>query len=243
MNKRSLVLIPGLNNTHAVFARLSRFLEDRADLTVHALNNPPLDTVEAIAKAHLADLPERFWLAGFSFGGYVALAILAAAPERVQGIALLCSAPGADSPAAQAKRLASIETAEQGRYLEMVQASAASAFHPDHLSDAALMDERMRMVGDYGAQRFIAHVRASMARPDRSALLTGDRPTLVVGGSHDPLFTPQALAYADGIPGAQRVTIAQASHLAPMEQPAALAQALLNWMNLPESGAGEQSMP
>jgi pimeloyl-ACP methyl ester carboxylesterase len=57
------------------------------------------------------------------------------------------------------------------------------------------------------------------------------------------LFTPQALAYADGIPGAQRVTIAQASHLAPMEQPAALAQALLNWMNLPESGAGEQSMP
>lgn len=231
MNNCSLVLVPGLNNTSAVFARLQAALGRHPGLAVQAVDNPPLETVEAIAAALLPALPNRFWVAGFSFGGYVAMALLAAAPERVQGIALICSTPGADSPAAAAKRLASIEAAEQGRYLEMVQSTTASAFHPDRLGDAVLTAERMRMVEVYGPQRFVAHVRATMARPDRSALLNGDRPTLVVGGSHDPLFTPQALSYADAIPGARRVTIADASHLVPMEQPAALAQALMAWMD------------
>jgi pimeloyl-ACP methyl ester carboxylesterase len=76
-----LVLVPGLNNTHAVFDGVVAALPPA--IHAHALDNPALDTVEAIAAAHLAALPARFWLAGFSFGGYVALAMLALAPERI----------------------------------------------------------------------------------------------------------------------------------------------------------------
>jgi len=89
-----LVLVPGLNNTHAVFDGVVKALP--AEVRAHAVNNPALDSVDAIAQALLPTLPNRFWLAGFSFGGYVALAILAAVPERVQGIAMLCTAPFAD---------------------------------------------------------------------------------------------------------------------------------------------------
>lgn len=223
-----LVLVPGLNNTAAVFDRL------RAQLPAHvpaqAVDNPALQSVEAIAQALLPVLPPRFWLVGFSFGGYVALALLAAAPERVAGLAMVCTAPGADPPEAAARRQAALQAVAEGRYFPMVESQAAAAFHPDSLRDESLMAERRAMVQAYGPERYAAHVRATIARPDRSALLDGSRPTLVVGGSHDALFTPQALSYAQRVPGARQVTIEGAGHLVPMEQPAALARCLVDWI-------------
>lgn len=226
--KPALVLVPGLNNTAAVFDRLQPHLRGACDPI--AVDNPALDTVEAIAAGLLPGLPPRFWLAGFSFGGYVALALLEAAPERVAGIAMICTAPGADAPAARPRREAVLQAVAEGRYLEMVESQAAAAFHPDSLKDSSLLEERRAMVRAYGGERCAAHVRASMARPDRTALLDGRHPTLVVGGAQDPLFTPAALAYAQAIPGCVQATIDGASHLVPMERPAELARVLLGWM-------------
>ena len=195
----SLVLIPGLNNTRAVFDQVVSELPP--DVLGMALDNPALPSVDQIAQALLPALPERFWLAGFSFGGYVAMALLAAVPERVQG-----------------------------RYFEMIDAQAANAFHPDSLGNEALMAARKAMVRDYGAARFSAHIRATMSRPDRSALLDGRRPTLIVSSSHDQAFTPEVMAYAKAIPGAQQVLIQGAGHLVPMEKPTELARTLANWV-------------
>ena len=44
-----LALVPGLNNTHAVFSNAMSALPKR--ITPHALNNPALETVEDIAAA------------------------------------------------------------------------------------------------------------------------------------------------------------------------------------------------
>jgi pimeloyl-ACP methyl ester carboxylesterase len=210
-----------------VFDRLRARLP--ADVPAIAVDNPALETVEAIAQALLPALPPRFRLVGFSFGGYVALALLQAVPERVSGVAMVCTAPNADTPAAAARRAASLQVVAEARYVEATMAQAANAFHPDSVGDATLMAEREAMVRAYGPERFAAHVRAAIARPDRTALLDGRHPTLVVGGSHDALFTPQVLAYAEHIPGARRVTIEGAGHLVPMERPAELAQCLADW--------------
>jgi pimeloyl-ACP methyl ester carboxylesterase len=223
-----LVLVPGLNNTAAVFDRLRAHLP--AHVPAQAVDNPALESVDAIAQALLPTLPLRFWLVGFSFGGYVSLALLAAAPERVAGLAMVCTAPGADTPAASERRKAGLQAVAEGRYVQMVESQAAAAFHPDSLHDEALMTERMAMVRAYGPERYAAHVRATIARPDRSALLDGSRPTLVVGGSHDKLFTPEVLSYAQQVPGARQRTIEGAGHLVPMEQPAALARCLVDWI-------------
>lgn len=224
-----LVLLPGLNNTHAVFHGVLAALP--SSVSGHALDNPALDTVEAIAADHLARLPERFWLAGFSFGGYVALAMLAQAPERIEGIALLCTAPFADSEATAQKRLAALEAVRQGQYFDMVEAQAANAFHPDSLANAELMAARRNMVQAYGPDTYAAHVRATAARKDRSHLLDGQRPTLVLASSDDKVFPPAVLtAYAENIPGAELRIVERAGHLAPMEQPQAVAGALVNWM-------------
>lgn len=225
----NLALVPGLNNTAAVFDGVRAALPPW--IAVHAGDNPPLDRTEAIATWWLDRLPPRFWLAGFSFGGYVAMAMLEAAPERIEGIALLCSAPGADSPEAAQRRLVSLEAVAQGRYFELMEQAAANAFHPGSLSDTALMARRRRMVADYGPERYAAHVRATAARPDRRALLDGRRPTLVLAASHDKLFPPDALAaLAAGIPGARYACVEGGGHLVPMEKPQAVAEALAGWI-------------
>lgn len=226
---QSLVLIPGLNNTRAVFDGVVQALPP--SVTGLAVDNPALETVELIAQAFLPTLPERFWLAGFSFGGYVALAILQLAPQRVNGIAMICTGPYADPPAAHPKRLAALEAVEQGRYFEMVEQQAANAFHPESLANADLMRARRSMVHAYGPQRYAAHVRATMARPDRSGLLDGSKPTLVVTASHDSVIPPETVArYAAAIPHVEQHVVPGAGHLLPMERPAELAKLLADWI-------------
>jgi pimeloyl-ACP methyl ester carboxylesterase len=226
---QTLVLIPGLNNTAAVWNGVVAALPNGVQAL--AQDNPALESVEAIAQALLAGLPDRFWLAGFSFGGYVALAMLEAAPERIAGIAMVCTGPHADPPAARERRLAALDAVAQGQYVEMIERQAANAFHPDSLSDMAMMQARSAMVRAYGAERYAAHVRATMVRPDRSHLLDGGKPTLVVTASHDTVITPASVAtYAAAISGAQHHVVQGAGHLVPMEKPAELAKLLAEWM-------------
>lgn len=235
MTTQSLVLLPGLNNTKTVFDGVVRAMPE--DVPALALDNPALETVEAIADALLATLPDRFWLAGFSFGGYVALALLQRAPQRINGIAMICTGPGADPPAAQPKRLAALDAVAQGRYFEMVEQQAANAFHPDSLTNTALMQARAAMVQAYGPERYATHVRATMVRPDRSSLLDGKKPTLVVTASHDTVIPPATVTrYAAAIPGVQLQQIEGAGHLLPMERPAELANVLVNWIRAARTG-------
>lgn len=226
---RTLVLIPGLNNTASVFDGVVDAIRDSTQ--VQPVDCPELSDLNEIAQVLLQQLPERFWLGGFSFGGYVALAMLELAPERIEGIALICSSPTADTPVQTSARQAAIARASQGDYLEMIEAQAVHAFHSDSLANEALMLRRRAMVQKYGVSRFVAHQKASIGRPDRSALLDGTRPTLLVAATDDKVFPFAALAaLADSIPGAEFALVKQAGHLLPMEHPVQLAQALTRWM-------------
>ncbi|HMQ20406.1 MAG TPA: thioesterase domain-containing protein, partial [Sphingopyxis sp.] len=62
------------------------------DMPVDRILLPEGTTMDAMAGAILADLPDRFALAGHSMGGYVALEIAARAGERLAGLALLSNA-------------------------------------------------------------------------------------------------------------------------------------------------------
>jgi pimeloyl-ACP methyl ester carboxylesterase len=224
-----LLLLPGLNNTAAVFDEVVAALAPGIHAHTPDLSAQP--TVEALAQEVLATAPPRFWLAGFSFGGYVALAVLAAAPERVAGLALICSLPGADTPAQAERRRESIARAERGEY-EAMATSATAPFHPDSLLRPALVARRRDIIRAYGAERYIAHVRACMARPDRSALLDGSRPIWLVTASHDTVVPTAAVReLAARLPGSGLSCIDGAGHLLPLEQPRALARVLSDWIH------------
>jgi pimeloyl-ACP methyl ester carboxylesterase len=222
--------VPGLNNTRMVWDGVVAALGPAADCV--ALDCPPLDTVEAVAEALLDVLPDRFFLAGFSFGGYVALAMLERAPDRVQGLALVNTSARADTDAQRATRGKSIALAQSGEHETLMASQTALVFHPSSLSDAAMMQARATMVRDYGAQRFVAHLRACMARPDRNALLAAATCPVLVATASDDRVVPTALqkALAHSLPGVRYAEIPDAGHMLPMEQPAALAAAILAWL-------------
>lgn len=225
-----LVLVPGLNNTHAVWDGVVAALGGSVQCSV--LDCPALETVEAVADALLAQLPERFWLAGFSFGGYVALAMLERAPQRVAGLALVNSSARADTEAQRAARAQSIAMAQAGGHEAMVAAQAPVVFHPASLSNAALMHARGDMVRAYGSERFVAHLRACAQRPDRTELLARSTCPLLVVAAADDRVVPTAAqkALAASLPRAHYTEIADAGHMLPMEQPQAVAAALQAWL-------------
>ncbi len=225
-----LLLLPGLSGTPELWDEVRAALP--VGIACTALENPALDDIDAIATALLETAPPRFALAGFSFGGYVALAIAARAGDRIERLALLSTGATGDSADAAANRGKLIEVAQSGGYESIDGKLTRFLLHPDHVADAAIAEKRARMSRDYGVERYVAHQRACMTRPAREATLASIRvPTLVAVGSEDRI-TPLAQheEMARRIPAADLVVFERCGHLAPLEAPRELATALTKWM-------------
>lgn len=224
-----LVLVPGLNNTARTFDAMVASLGPAQPC--RAVDCPPIADVDAIADALLPGLPDRFVVAGHSFGGYVALAMLARAPARVAGIVLINSGDGADSPTAAEGRETRARAAEAGEYAKIAEAASARAYHPDNAGRPDLMAERAAALQGYGPARYAAHSRACAVRPDRGALLAGaEVPKLVIAAEGDVVVpTEKQKAMAERV-GADYASVALAGHMLPAEQPEATARALADWL-------------
>ena len=229
-----LVALHGLNNSPAVWDGIVSRLATPG-VRWHRPMLPALDTVEAIAADLLATLPPRFALAGFSFGGYVAAAILEAAPSRVERIVLVCSGTRADGDAQRAVRQRAVQALAAGgvaAHRELVAAQAAMVMHPSRLDDPVLRGIRDRMVEDYGPERLCAHLRASMARPDRTAVLAAwPGPRWLVAAADDRVVTAELVrGIADAAPGVHFEAVADSGHMLPLERPDAAARRIDDWL-------------
>ena len=97
-----LVLVPGLLCSPALFSHQVKALG--AARTVQVADHTRSARMEQIAADILAAAPPRFALAGLSMGGYIAMAIARAAPDRVTRIAFLDTSARADPPEREADR-------------------------------------------------------------------------------------------------------------------------------------------
>jgi pimeloyl-ACP methyl ester carboxylesterase len=96
------------------------------------------------------------------------------------------------------------------------------------MADIVLADDRTRRPG-----RLRTAAEGGGTRPDCRDLLPSIAvPTLVVGGAEDRV-TPPALQeeIAAGIPGARLMLLDNCGHLAPMEQPQTVSQAMRDWLS------------
>lgn len=226
----NVVFIPGLNNTKIAWDEVINNLPESVNAT--AVTVPAISDIDELAKELLKELPEKFHLVGHSFGGFVSLAILEEAPERVTGLALVGTNANADSEAGKEKRKQSIAKASSGQYEEMVSAGASRTFHPTNVGNEKLQKIRSEMLEGYGAERYIAHSTATMNRPDRNHLFKKvDIPYLFVA-SEDDLVVPleSTKAMLEFAPNAAFETVENSGHLIPIEQPEALAEKLKPWL-------------
>src|SRR5258706_5525777 len=168
-------------------------------------------------------------LCGLSMGGYAAFAFLRKYPQRVAGLILADTRPGADTPEAQANRenVAQIaETQGTGAIADLQVPRLISEYTRRHHPE---VETRVRQLIDEATpQGIAADSRAMAQRADSTELLGGITcPTLVIVGEQDALIPPAVTQdYASRIPGAQFAVIPQAGHLSNLEQPEAFLQAM-----------------
>lgn len=231
----SLIFLPGLVCDARVWRdQMAAFSGSRPlQVAAHGL----ADDLGRMAEQVLDLAPGRFALVGHSMGGRVALEVLARAPERVTRLALLDTgferlAAGAAGERERAGRYQLRDVGRREGMLALGRNWSGGMVHPSRLADAALMDEIHAMIARAPLAQFEAQTEALLNRPDRTALLAQIRvPTLVLCGREDawsPLARHEQMAR--GIPGATLTAVPDCGHMATMERPAEVTQALTAWL-------------
>jgi len=227
----TVVFIPGLLSDAALWADQVLALSATHDVQVADITGA--DTMAELARDVLSDAPDQFALAGLSMGGYVAQEIVRQAPHRVTHLALLDTNARADLADQSARRKALIADAGAGRFDAITRAMLANLVTPQHLADPAICEVLVGMAERVGAKAFARQQTAILNRVDgRADLPRIDCPTLVLCGQDDVLTPPDAhLEMADAIgANATLVGVPDCGHMSPLEQPGAVTQALLTWL-------------
>lgn len=187
-------------------------------------------SVEAMAEAILADLPDRFALCGHSMGGYVALELAARVPERLTGFAMLSSACTADSAEAKAGRQAAILQARDDFGL-LADRLARAMLSRTSRANAELLADTHAMLLRCGAERFAEQQTAASTRVDRCGLLAGIAgPALVLAGEDDAIVAPdRSRDMAAALPDAVLHMIPACGHVPQREVTEATHAALMTW--------------
>lgn len=191
------------------------------------------DCFEEVARRLLEVAPGRFSLCGLSMGGYVALSVVANAPERVERLALLDTSARADTPEQTRARLDLLDLAKARGLGEVVGRLLPRLLHPSRLDDERLAATVANMALSTGIEAFERQEKAIIARPDRLRDLASIQcPTLVLCGRDDQI-TPVELheEMAAEIPDSTLRVVERCGHLSPLERPGQVNAALRAWIS------------
>lgn len=227
--RKALVLIPGLVCDGAVWAHQCAGLSDVADCMVPEVRIH--DTMQAMAEEVLTMAPERFAVAGFSMGGYVALEVLRLAPERVERIALIDSGTRDDTPTQTASRQRAIQLSESGSYQTAIEEMMPLLLHPSRLVEP-IADLVRTMAARVGSEAFVRRHKALSRRRDLSRLLpTLTVPLRVICGRDDRLTPLARSTEIAGMAATARLSIVDdCGHMPLIERPQAATALLRDWL-------------
>ena len=236
MPREPLLLVPGLMCDATVWQPLLPALQ-AGGRDCRVVDHGEADRLPQMAQQLLDRAPPRFALAGHSMGARVALEVLRSAPDRLTRVALLdtgylARAAGAPGEEEARKRQALLDVARRDGVRTMAAQWVQGMVHPDRLQDATLIGAIVDMFARKNPDVFERQIRALLQRPDATEVLRAIRvPTLVLCGRQDSWApVPQHEAMHALIPGAVFKVIEDAGHMAPMERPQAVAEALLRWL-------------
>ncbi|MEV0480883.1 4-carboxymuconolactone decarboxylase [Streptomyces sp. NPDC050508] len=231
-----LILGPSLGTTWHMFDRqvpelAKQWRVFRFDLPGHG-GSPahPAGSVADLADRLLATLDalgvQRFGYAGCALGGAVGLELALRHPERVASLGLIAASPRFGT---------ADEFRQRGVIVRTNGLDPIARMSPDRwftsgfaAAQPAITEWAVQMVRTTDPGCYIAACEALAAFDVRSELGRIGVPTLVLVGSDDQVTGPaEARTLVAGIPDARLAVVPGASHLVPVEQPAAVTDLLL----------------
>jgi 3-oxoadipate enol-lactonase len=185
-------------------------------------------SVEEIAYAvlHLVDElgAETFSFCGLSLGGMVGMCLAAGSPERVETLTLCCTGAKLGTTEDWLDRAATVRDEGTGVLVNRLRerwftpAFRESSTARNYLDDVLTIDP----------QGYARCCEAIAAFDFRDRLGRIDAPTLMIVGAEDPVTPPDVVdALSEGISNVETVLVPNAAHLANVEQPEAVAAAVL----------------
>ncbi|MFC9545875.1 4-carboxymuconolactone decarboxylase [Streptomyces sp. NPDC056956] len=211
----------------------------------------PADSVGELATRLLATLEglgvQRFGYAGCALGGAVGIELALRHPERLASLALIAASPRFGSADEFRRRGVIVRT----NGLDPMARSAPDRWFTGGFAAAqpAITEWAVQMVRTTDPGCYIAACEALASFDVRPGLGSVGVPTLVLVGSEDQVTGPaEARNLVAGIPDARLAVVPGASHLVPVEQPAAVTDLLVRhfstaWQPAYDSSTGQVALP
>ncbi|MGW0870660.1 bifunctional 3-oxoadipate enol-lactonase/4-carboxymuconolactone decarboxylase PcaDC [Streptomyces sp. NPDC002740] len=211
----------------------------------------PVGSVSDLAGRLLATLDalgvQRFGYAGCAFGGAVGVELALRHPERVASLALIAASPRFGTADEFRQRGVIVRT----NGLDPIARSSPDRWFTSGFAAAqpAITEWAVQMVRTTDPGCYIAACEALAAFDVRAEIGLVGVPTLVLVGSDDQVTGPaEARTLVAGIPDARLAVVPGASHLVPVEQPAAVTDLLVRhfstaWQPAHDSATGQTAVP
>ncbi|MEW2448002.1 4-carboxymuconolactone decarboxylase [Streptomyces parvulus] len=190
----------------------------------------PAGSVTELTRRLLATLDglgvQRFGYAGCAFGGAVGMELALRHPERLASLALIAASPRFGTADEFRQRGVIVRT----NGLDPIARSSPERWFTGGYAAAqpAITEWAVQMVRTTDPGCYIAACEALAAFDVRGELGRVGVPTLVLVGSDDQVTGPaEARTLVAGIPDARLAVVPGASHLVPVEQPAAVTDLLV----------------
>ncbi|MEV4784270.1 bifunctional 3-oxoadipate enol-lactonase/4-carboxymuconolactone decarboxylase PcaDC [Streptomyces tuirus] len=252
-----LILGPSLGTTWHMWDRqipelIKQWRVFRFDLPGHG-GAPayPAGSVSDLTTRLLATLEglgvQRFGYAGCALGGAVGIELALRHPERLASLALIAASPRFGSADEFRQRGVIVRT----NGLDPIARTAPERWFTGGFAAAqpAITEWAVQMVRTTDPGCYIASCEALASFDVRSELGRVGVPTLVLVGSDDQVTGPaEARTLVAGIPDARLAVVPGASHLVPVEQPAAVTDLLVRhfstaWQPAFETSTGQTALP
>jgi pimeloyl-ACP methyl ester carboxylesterase len=192
---------------------------------------PSLDAMaDHVANLLAQEQIQRVVVAGFSMGGYVALALADRHPTLLAGLALINSQPFADTDEVRAGRRTMIQRVQREGTKTAAEAALQKLFAPGKASDVSLRGYAERGAEWAGAAGICWALEAMARRPDRTAVLARLEVPLLILHSDQDLFIPveKIRTLMRNLPKGAYVEVT-GGHCTPLENPSAVATALTDF--------------
>jgi len=176
---------------------------------------------------------------GLSMGGYVAWQFWARHRSRLAQLILCDTRAAADTAEASRNRMEMAERVLSEGVEIVADSMLPKLFAPATIAEPSdVVEATSRVMRNASRQTVAAALRGMAERPDFTPLLPQiDVPTLVICGEKDEIATPTEMqSIARAITTAEYVEVLGAGHMAPLEKPQTVNEAILRFLAPHASG-------
>jgi pimeloyl-ACP methyl ester carboxylesterase len=225
-----LVLLAGLLCDETIWSDVAAKLVDIAHVTIFEFKG--FSSIEAMAEHVIALAPKRFILVGHSMGGRIALEVVRRAPQRIRALGLFNTGIHPTAEHEPKSRGELVQLAQDQGMRKLAERWLPPMMDSNNDAAPALLERLTAMIELASPDSFEKHIVSLLHRPDALSVLPSiHMPTLLLSATGDR-WSPVAQheEIRRHVPHADLVVIEHAGHMAPVEQPQAVAVALRTWI-------------